>query len=61
MSDFMEFQAIVIAVADSNPEVASEAGGDVHCFYCGAWIESDFEPHCVRCIYIRAKKLVEQE
>ena len=41
-----------------DPTYAGEAGGDIYCFFCGAWME--FDPHRENCIYVRAKALVEK-
>jgi hypothetical protein len=42
---------------DGEPHYASEQGGDVHCFFCGAWLEHD--SHESDCIWARAKELLE--
>ena len=59
MSDlYLKLQDLVIELANKDPEIASEAGGDIHCFYCHAWIENDFESHNPDCIWLRANDLI---
>lgn len=43
---------------DGNPLYASEQGGDIHCFFCNAWVEH--EPHEPDCIWVRAEALVKK-
>jgi hypothetical protein len=42
----------------NDPGIALESGGDIHCFYCHAWIENDYEPHKDDCIYLKARSVL---
>lgn len=44
-----------------DPFFASEAGGDVYCFFCREWqLDSNNPVHADDCLYVRAKQLVER-
>lgn len=46
---------------DSDPIYASEMGGDLHCFFCGEFqVSNDDNRHKEDCIYVRAKRLIEE-
>ena len=47
---------IVRRLAEIDPTYASETGGDVHCFFCHAWMQH--EEHDADCTWLLACQLV---
>lgn len=45
-----------------DPIIASECGGDLSCFFCGAWfVDRDESQHSEDCIYMRVKAILAME
>lgn len=42
--------------AIKHPEYARELSGDLHCFFCGAWI--GYDPHAPDCLWTEAKRVL---
>lgn len=51
---------ILAAIAKMSPSYAQEHSGDIHCFYCYAWLECG-EEHDADCLYIKICKLLNIE
>lgn len=57
-----EILALLVWIANHDPIYASEAGGDLHCFYCGEFFvvsRPKETEHQATCIWRRARALVE--
>lgn len=64
MSDEMverldEATALVRALVKAGCESQQGQLGDLHCHYCGAWLEHD--AHAADCAYVRAVEFVERD
>lgn len=45
-----------------DPIIAGEVGGDLSCFFCGAWFfDRDERQHSEDCIYMRVKAILLME
>lgn len=48
---------ILEKIVENGCDYAQENSGDIHCFYCGQWLE--YEEHDEDCVYVEAKKIIE--